>query len=129
MTAVGQRTGLEGLPAEVEALLAAAHEQGCLELSAVSSLAEELELDGDAIEQVLATAGERGIELADDCGRDDADLAASATTASPAGMTDAVALFMRDVGRHRLLTAAEEVELAKRIEQGDSAARDRMITA
>jgi len=36
---------------------------------------------------------------------------------------------MNEIGRHRLLTAAEEVELAKRIERGDAAAKDRMINS
>jgi RNA polymerase primary sigma factor len=43
--------------------------------------------------------------------------------------TDALQLFLRDVGRVRLLTAAREVELAKRIEQGDERARQEMIEA
>src|SRR5215211_7548028 len=41
--------------------------------------------------------------------------------------TDALQLFLRDAGRHPLLTAAQEVELAKRIERGDMAAKTRMI--
>jgi RNA polymerase primary sigma factor len=40
---------------------------------------------------------------------------------------DSLRLFLNEVARHRLLTAAEEVELAKRIERGDSAAKDRMV--
>jgi RNA polymerase primary sigma factor len=41
--------------------------------------------------------------------------------------TDALTLFMNAAGRHRLLTAAEEVELSKRVERGDRAAKDEMI--
>jgi RNA polymerase primary sigma factor len=41
--------------------------------------------------------------------------------------TDALQLFLRDAGRHPLLTAAQEVELAKRIERGDMEAKTRMI--
>jgi RNA polymerase primary sigma factor len=41
--------------------------------------------------------------------------------------TDSLAQYLREIGRHRLLTPAEEVKLAKRIEQGDVAARDRMV--
>jgi RNA polymerase primary sigma factor len=40
---------------------------------------------------------------------------------------DALQLFLVEIGRRRLLTAAEEVALAKRIERGDSAAKQRMI--
>ena len=41
--------------------------------------------------------------------------------------TDALQLFLREAGRHPLLTAAQEVELAKRIERGDPRAKQRMI--
>ena len=41
--------------------------------------------------------------------------------------TDALQLFLRDAGRHPLLTAAQEVELAKRIERGDAQAKQTMI--
>ena len=45
----------------------------------------------------------------------------------PSGSTDALTLFMARAGRYPLLTAAKEVELAKRIEHGDLAAKERMI--
>ena len=70
----------------------------------------------------------RAIELRDDCGRPlvaatfvNGDLAAATT--------DALQLFLNEMARYPLLTAAEEVELAKRIEQGDAAAKNRMINA
>jgi RNA polymerase primary sigma factor len=50
---------------------------------------------------------------------------------SPAEVADATSdslqLFLRDISQRPLLTAAEEVELAKRIEKGDQAAKNRMI--
>ena len=42
---------------------------------------------------------------------------------------DSLTLFMNDAGKHKLLTAADEVALAKRIERGDRAAKERMINA
>ncbi|MGO9903050.1 MAG: sigma-70 factor domain-containing protein [Solirubrobacteraceae bacterium] len=45
----------------------------------------------------------------------------------PEGTSDALALFLRDVGRVRLLNAGEEVELAKRIWRGDLDAKARMV--
>ena len=47
---------------------------------------------------------------------------------APSGTLDPLQLFMDSAGRHKLLTAAEEVALAKRIERGDDAAKERMIT-
>jgi len=43
--------------------------------------------------------------------------------------TDSLGLFLRDIGRYPLLTAAEEVALAKRVERGDRAAKERMVTS
>jgi RNA polymerase primary sigma factor len=45
------------------------------------------------------------------------------STADP----DSLAQYLREIGRHRLLTPAEEVRLAKRIEEGDSEARRRLV--
>jgi RNA polymerase primary sigma factor len=43
--------------------------------------------------------------------------------------TDSLALLMASAGRYPLLTAAEEVALAKRVERGDKAAKERMINS
>jgi RNA polymerase primary sigma factor len=50
-------------------------------------------------------------------------------TAEPPLSTDSLQQFLNEAGRYPLLTAAEEVELAKRIERGDLAAKERMITS
>jgi RNA polymerase primary sigma factor len=55
---------------------------------------------------------------------DDARLQAEGT-----GELDSLQLFLTEVGRHSLLTPAEEVALAKRVERGDAAAKERMINA
>src|SRR5262245_37344338 len=44
-----------------------------------------------------------------------------------AAVSDSLAQYLREIGRHRLLTPAEEVALAKRIEAGDEAAKSRMV--
>jgi RNA polymerase primary sigma factor len=55
---------------------------------------------------------------------DDLDLTVEAPLS-----TDSLQQFLNEAGRYPLLTAAEEVELAKRIERGDMVAKDRMITS
>jgi RNA polymerase primary sigma factor len=52
----------------------------------------------------------------------------SEATADPVTV-DTLTLFLRDVRRHRLLTAGEEIALAKRIERGDPAAKERLVTS
>ena len=79
--------------------------------------------------ELLDLLDERGIALTDDCSRADADIELAESTAytndALAGATvDALQLFMAEIGRYPLLTAAEEVELAQRIERGDPEAKD-----
>src|SRR5215210_7983091 len=49
--------------------------------------------------------------------------------AAPTELEDSLQLFFNEARRHPLLTAADEIELAKRIERGDLAAKERMINA
>jgi RNA polymerase primary sigma factor len=113
---------------EITALLDHGAETGCIELSQVNQLVERLELGDNDVERLYQQAQEREIEIADDCGREreaavyvNGDLAVSTT--------DALQLFLNEAGRYPLLTAAEEVELAKRVERGDKEAKDRMINS
>ena len=57
----------------------------------------------------------------------DGDGAESAADDPGGPPTDALQLFLRDIGKVDLLTAAQEVELAKRIERGDHRAKQEMI--
>ncbi len=113
--------------AELEALLSAGEQQGCLNLAQVSETLAELEVDDEGIAGLWEQARERGLDINDDCGR----IAVPATRVSNGAVaestTDAMRLFLNEVGRHPLLTPAEEVELAKRVEAGDAAAKERMI--
>jgi RNA polymerase primary sigma factor len=113
---------------QLSALIEQGDEQGCVNLSAFTELTQELELDDEALEALYADLDERGIELTDDCGNEarqstyvNGDLAVQTT--------DALQLFLNEAGRYPLLTAQEEVELAKRIERGDKAAKDRMVNS
>jgi RNA polymerase primary sigma factor len=58
-----------------------------------------------------------------------AETAPVAPAEAPAGSTDSLTVFMNEAGRYPLLTAAEEVALAKQIERGDAAAKERMINS
>ena len=58
-----------------------------------------------------------------------AEAPAAGHAPAPTGTLDPLQLFMDAAGRHKLLTAADEVYLAKRIERGDAAAKERMINS
>jgi RNA polymerase primary sigma factor len=53
----------------------------------------------------------------------------ASTTFEPEATTDSLQLFFNEARRHPLLTAEEEIELAKRIERGDLEAKDRMVNS
>jgi len=110
-------------------LLDAGEEAGCVNLSEFSQLIQELDLDDDELEKVYAELEERHITLTDDCGRQLEDDSTYVNGDLAHMTTDSLQLFLNEAGRYPLLTAAEEVELAKLIERGDQQAKDRMINS
>src|SRR5688572_28104066 len=121
-------TSSDALGGPLAALIDRGEQNGCVTLSEVDELVQALDLDDAEVAPIYEQLDTRGIELRDDCGRegeqaplDDAQLATATT--------DALQLFLNEIGRHRLLTPAEEIDLAKRIERGDLDAKDRMINA
>src|SRR5213079_2643267 len=113
----------------LQALLEQGEELGCLNLSAVSEFLQEAELDADQTTGFFEQLEERGIILSDDCARADSQEGAYVNSELATATTDALQLFLNEAGRYKLLTASEEVELAKRIERGDKAAKDLMINS
>jgi RNA polymerase primary sigma factor len=113
---------------QLAALLERGEEQGCLNLSAFSELVQSLELDEEELAGLYEQLDERGIDLTDDCGHERSD-ATYVNGDLAVATTDALQLFLNEAGRYTLLTAAEEVELAKLVERGDKAAKDRMINS
>src|ERR687885_382302 len=113
----------ESVRTPVDELLDRAEESGCLEFSEIAEAVEEMNLDEDRVEALYQEAQRRGITLSEDCSgsREESD-SADATS-------DSLQIFLRDISQRRLLTATEEVELAKRIERGDQEAKNRMIEA
>ena len=113
----------------LQALLDQGEEAGCLNLSAVSEFLHEADLDEEQTTGFFEALEERGIALTDDCARPDAVEAVYVNGDLAVATTDALQLFLNEAGRYKLLTAAEEVELAKLIEDGDREAKDLMINS
>ncbi len=113
---------------QLQSLLEHGEEMGSIDLAAFNELIADLELEGDSLAAVYEQLEQRGIDLADD-GRDELEEPHYANDEVAAMTTDSLQLFLNEAGRYALLTAAEEVELAKRIERGDQRAKDRMINS
>jgi RNA polymerase primary sigma factor len=113
----------------VATLLQRVRAKGCVELSELSELIESLNLDDDGVQAVYERFRSAGIDISDDCGRDVPEQVTYANADLAAATTDTLRLFLNEIGRYPLLSADEEVELAKRIEQGDRAAKEHLINS
>jgi RNA polymerase primary sigma factor len=117
---------------QVTAFLEAAEELGVVDDAALEAMAAELELDEDELAVMRHELETRDVEISrssDTDGEAARGPGPEVYEAGPGGSTDSLSLFMNEIGRHQLLTAAEEVELAKRIERGDRSAKERMINS
>ena len=116
---------------ELATLLEAAEASGQLRQQELVELLEPLELDPLEVEAVYTELDRRGIELIAEEKEPEPEpepVVAVPLAAQPVETTtDALQLFLREAGKHQLLTAAQEVELAKRIERGDRNAKQHMI--
>jgi RNA polymerase primary sigma factor len=102
----------------VEALRTLHEEQGRLAPADIADAVQAHELDELEAEELSAEL-EGLVEEVDEVELD--------LSHEPQLTTDSLQLFLNEAGRYTLLTAAEEVELAKRIERGDMQAKERMI--
>jgi RNA polymerase primary sigma factor len=113
----------------IQSLIERSEAQGCVNMSEFCDLVKDLELEDGPLDEVHDALDARGLEITDDCGREDVAPTRVRADDLATNTTDAMQLFLNEVRRHPLLTAEEEVELAKRIENGDAAAKERMINS
>jgi RNA polymerase primary sigma factor len=111
---------------EARGLLEAANEAGALNTEEIALAFDELDVEAGVLEDFYHALDEMQIEIVGRGGDDDVDdLDDDRREVS----TDALQLFLKDIGKVELLTAAQEVELAKRIERGDHRAKQEMVEA
>jgi RNA polymerase primary sigma factor len=101
-----------------------AEDAGVVDEVYLEAFALEHELEDDEVEALRVELELRGVEISRPR-EDELDLTPSAAPMT----TDSLTLFMNAAGRYELLTAPQEIALAKRIERGDTAAKEHMINA
>jgi RNA polymerase primary sigma factor len=109
-------------------IVEAAEERGFVSQTELEAFALEHDLAEDEVEQLSRELEAIGLDV----GEPKVEGAEKVAPAAPnpeamVGSADSLQLFLADVGRHKLLTAAEEVTLAKALERGDPTAKRRMI--
>jgi RNA polymerase primary sigma factor len=137
---------------EFKPLVAEGHERGFLTFEQIATCLEEVEVTKEQVQELHAYLDEQGIEVVDGDGRlarsEGGSVEANAERSSSEGGTpengsrkkveidltvepslDSLRLYLRSIGRVSLLTAEQEVLLARRIERGDMRAKQQMIEA
>ena len=126
---------------EVRTLVAEGRERGYLTFEEISTTFEEVELTKEQIVEFHAHLQESGVEITQGEERPAGLIEIAGDGAQPAAAKkpqidltvepslDSLRLYLRSIGRVDLLTADEEVFLAKRIERGDMVAKQQMIEA
>jgi RNA polymerase primary sigma factor len=121
---------------ELAALIADAQDRGFVTVESVAAALEDLDVTKEQVHDLYAYLEEHGIELIG--APPTAEPADAVDDPQPRGLEldltvepslDSLRLYLRSIGRVALLSAAEEVELAKRIERGDCLAKQQMVEA
>jgi RNA polymerase primary sigma factor len=111
-----------------ESLIAGAQESGRLTAEDVTLALEEVEIEPTQLDEFYSRLDELQIEVVE-APTEDEDDGDEAAAAEREISTEALQLFLKDIGKVDLLTAAQEIELAKRIERGDHRAKQEMVEA
>jgi RNA polymerase primary sigma factor len=116
---------------EARSLLETAQAAGRVTAEEIALALDELELEPAQIEDVYRALEELQVEIVgtEPSGEEPKEESVRLDETVREISTDALQLFLKDIGRVELLTAAEEVELAKRIERGDHRAKQEMVEA
>jgi RNA polymerase primary sigma factor len=128
---------------EVDGLIEMGRGRGFVTSEDIAEMLSEVELTTEQIELMYTTLLDQGIEVIDESGLDsdeELELDARETTEWPRGhdeldltvdvpTTDPVRMYLKEIGRVKLLTAQQEVSLAKRIERGDIRAKHELTEA
>ena len=137
----------EDAMARVSALIAKAKKEGSIQATELTAELEKLDLPVEKIEQVYDTFDAMGIQIVspeleldldDDLGMDmddgigneeEEELIDPVELAAEYNLDDPVRMYLKEIGQVRLLTAEEELDLARRVSEGDKAAKDKLTEA
>ena len=138
----------EDIQAVIQALIVQGKKEGMIQASDLNAQLEKLDLTPEKIEEIydrfeamniqIVTA-ELELDLGDDLldstgdidlsGLDDEDLVDPVDLAAEYSLDDPVRMYLKEIGQVKLLSADEEVELAKRVANGDQYAKNKLTEA
>ena len=133
--------------AALQAMIAQGKKEGMIRLADLNALLEKMQLDADKIEKVYDQFDAMGIQIitaeleldTDDAldlegdidlaGLEEEDLVDPVDLAAEYSLDDPVRMYLKEIGQVKLLSAEEEVELAKRVAEGDQYAKNKLTEA
>ena len=133
MTKVKTRVQVDPLVLSAEALILKGKDQGYLSPDDVMKAFPSIEGNADGLVRVAAAFQEMGISVTADAeadqDEDEEEVLTEVEVVSSVALDDPVRMYLKEIGRVNLLTAKEEVELAKEMEAGSEEARHHLTEA
>ena len=138
---------MEELQTQLQAMIAQGKKDGMIRLADLNALLEKMQLDADKIETIYDQFEAMGIQIitaeleldtedvldvGDDIdlsGLEEEDLVDPVDLAAEYSLDDPVRMYLKEIGQVKLLSAEEEVELAKRVAEGDQYAKNKLTEA
>ncbi len=128
------KTNIEARKAVLKDLIEKGKSKGMLTYKEIMDAFEEIELEPDQIEKIYETVENMGIDVVGDIESEMEDIQLTEEDLEltiPEGISidDPVRMYLKEIGKVPLLSADEEIELAKRMEKGDTEAKRRLAEA
>ena len=141
---------MEQLQKQLQDLLAKGKKEGMIRAVDLNALLEKMTLSTEKIEEIYdkieamniqILTNELDLDLGDDMdvaldgddidlsGLEEEDLVDPVDLAAEYSLDDPVRMYLKEIGQVKLLSAEEEVELAKRVAEGDQAAKNKLTEA